>query len=172
MEGWRSRGMKTFRFADTAFFNTNRTNQNKHSSRWAMHGMCCHFPNTIRSWSNTFNCLKALEYKVRKDYCVNNKKKKKSKRKEHGTPPPKKKKQTLKGENYFTIKTLCKIIILDFSSKIQLQIMYETAHISSDLTHLTSSSLCDSERMVDMLTLGITACGIIVMDMPPDWFNE
>lgn len=84
----------------------------------------------------------------------------------------KKKKQTLKGENYFTIKTLCKIIILDFSSKIQLQIMYETAHISSDLTHLTSSSLCDSERMVDMLTLGITACGIIVMDMPPDWFNE
>lgn len=78
--GWRSRGMKTFRFADTAFFNTNRTNQNKHSSRWAMHGMCCHFPNTIRSWSNTLNCLKALEYKVRKDYCVNNNNNKKEKK--------------------------------------------------------------------------------------------
>lgn len=35
---------------------------------------------------------------------------------------------------------------------IELQIMYETAHISSDLPHLISSSLCDSERMVDMLT--------------------
>lgn len=87
----------------------------------------------------------------------------------------KKKKANPKGGKLLhnqNIKTLCKIIILDFSSKIQLQIMYETAHISSDLTHLTSSSLCDSERMVDMLTLGITACGIIVKDMPPDWFNE
>lgn len=135
-----------------------------------MHGMCCHFPNTIRSWSNTFNCLKALEYKLRKDYCVNNKKKSK-----RNTGPKKKKKANPKGGKLLhnqNIKTLCKIIILDFSSKIQLQIMYETAHISSDLTHLTSSSLCDSERMVDMLTLGITACGIIVKDMPPDWFNE
>lgn len=52
-----------------------------------MHGMCCHFPNTIRSWSNTFNCLKALEYKVRKDYCVNNKKNLR------GTRDPKKKKK-------------------------------------------------------------------------------
>lgn len=95
-----------------------------------------------------------------------------TKTKRNTGPKKKKKEQTLKGENYFKIKTLCKIIILDFSSKIQLQIMYETAHISSNLTHLTSSSLCDSERMVDMLTLGITACGIIVMDMPPDWFNE
>lgn len=125
-----------------------------------MHGMCCHFPNTIRSWSNTLNCLKALENKVRKDYCVN--KKKKSKRNTG--------KKTPKGENYFKIKTLCKIIILDFSSMIELQIMYEIAHISSDLPHLISSSLCDSERLI--CSHGITARGIIVMDMPPDLFNE
>lgn len=110
-----------------------------------MHGMCCHFPNTIRSWSNTLNSLKALEYKVRKDYCVNKKKKKKNLRGTRG-------KKTPKGENYFKIKALRKTIILDFSSMIEFQIMYETAHISSDPPHLISSSLCDSERMADMLT--------------------
>ncbi|EGW03095.1 hypothetical protein I79_006727 [Cricetulus griseus] len=36
-----------------------------------MYGMCCHFPNIVKSWSNIFNYLKALEYKVRNNYCVN-----------------------------------------------------------------------------------------------------
>lgn len=66
-----------------------------------MHGMCCHFPNTVRSWSNILNYLKAMEYKVRKDYCVNEKNLK-------GTGGKEKPK---KGKNYFKIKTLCKIIV-------------------------------------------------------------
>lgn len=31
------------------------------------------------------------------------------------------------------------------------------------------TSLCDSDRVVDLLTLGTTACGITVTDMPPDF---
>lgn len=36
-----------------------------------MYGMCCHFLNTVRSWSNIFSYLKVLEYKVKRDCCVN-----------------------------------------------------------------------------------------------------
>lgn len=64
-----------------------------------MHGMCCHSPNTIRSWSNILNYLKALEYKVRKDYCVNNNNKKKSKR-STGKEKPKEVKITSKSKHF------------------------------------------------------------------------
>lgn len=82
-----------------------------------MHGMCCHLPNTVRSWFNILNYLKALEYKVRKDCCVNNN------NKTSKSYTGKEKPQGAWVKNYFKIKPLCKIMVLDFSSMIQLQMM-------------------------------------------------
>lgn len=64
-----------------------------------------------RSWSNIFSYLKALEYKVKKDCCVNKM-----------TESLLRRKKNLKRKITSKIQTLCKRIILEFNGMIQLQL--------------------------------------------------